>query len=379
MSSTPSTKRVAVIGGGILGVSTAVHLLREGASVILLTERGLASEASGRSLSWLNSAGERSTPYHQLRLAGIDRYRTLFAADPSREWLRFDGALYWPTADEADAAVARHEYEARHGYDSHLVTGETVKAHTDDVDPAAMVADGVFNPGEGWVSLPHLIDHLLEEFAAAGGTLITGAGRSEVVVEGGRAVGVRTADGRTVTGDAVVVACGPQTPKVVEPLGVTIGDASPVSMVVISEPLEKDVTTVMNTPRAAIRPNPGRTLAVDHDWYEESITGDESGYDIPEEVIDELMDEAAKLLDGVDSLPKASWKIGRKPIPGDGEPVFGELEQVPGCYAAFTHSGATLGLLSGELIAYELTTGEKHPMLETFRPERFAGSAENAA
>ena len=68
MSST-ATKHVAIIGGGILGVSTAVHLLREGASVTLLTERGLASEATGRSLSWLNSAGERSTPYHQLRLA----------------------------------------------------------------------------------------------------------------------------------------------------------------------------------------------------------------------------------------------------------------------------------------------------------------------
>src|SRR6478736_9716507 len=90
-----STKHVAVIGGGILGVSTAVHLLRDGASVTLLTERGLASEATGRSLSWLNSAGERSTPYHQLRLAGVDRYRTLFAADPSREWLQFGGGLMW--------------------------------------------------------------------------------------------------------------------------------------------------------------------------------------------------------------------------------------------------------------------------------------------
>jgi glycine/D-amino acid oxidase-like deaminating enzyme len=45
-----STKHVAVIGGGILGVSTAVHLLRQGASVTLLTEQGLASEATGRSL-----------------------------------------------------------------------------------------------------------------------------------------------------------------------------------------------------------------------------------------------------------------------------------------------------------------------------------------
>jgi glycine/D-amino acid oxidase-like deaminating enzyme len=106
MSST-ATKHVAIIGGGILGVSTAVHLLREGASVTLLTERGLASEATGRSLSWLNSAGERSTPYHQLRLAGVDRYRTLFAADPSREWLQFGGGLMWNAAGQREITEAR--------------------------------------------------------------------------------------------------------------------------------------------------------------------------------------------------------------------------------------------------------------------------------
>lgn len=361
-----------VLGGGIIGVSAATHLARRGVAVRLVTDAEPASGASGRSLSWLNSAGERSKPYHELRMAGIDRYRTLFATDPTREWLRFDGALYWPAADEAQAAADRHEYEARHGYDSHFVTRESVAAHTDDVDPAAMAADGVFNPGEGWVSLPHLIEHLLEEFTAAGGELVTGAGRSEVLVEDGRAVGVRTAAGKEIAGDAVVVACGPQTPEVVAPLGVSIGDASPLSMVAISEPLAEPVSTVMNTPRAAIRPNPGGTVAVDHDWYEESIRTVDGGYEIDEEVVDELMEEAAKLLDGVESLTKASWKIGKKPIPGDGEPVFGELEAVPGCYAAFTHSGATLGLLSGELIAYELTTGAKHPMLETFRPERFA-------
>ena len=121
MSSTAPAKRVAIIGGGILGVSTAVHLLREGASVILLTERGLASEASGRSLSWLNSAGERSTPYHQLRVAGVDRYRTLFAADPGRDWLQFGGGLMWNAAGQGAVTETRHAYEKSIGYDSKLL------------------------------------------------------------------------------------------------------------------------------------------------------------------------------------------------------------------------------------------------------------------
>ena len=63
---------------------------------------------------------------------------------------------------------------------------------------------------------------------------------------------------------------------------------------------------------------------------------------------------------------------GYKPIPGDGGPVFGELEKVPRCFVDFTHSGATLGLIAGELLAGEILTGHKHPMLETFRPERFS-------
>jgi glycine/D-amino acid oxidase-like deaminating enzyme len=133
---------------------------------------------------------------------------------------------------------------------------------------------------------------------------------------------------------------------------------------------------VLNTPRAAVRPNPGNTLALDHDWYEENITEHADGtFSIPDDVVQELADEASKLIAGNPELKPASWKIGYKPIPGDGEPVFGELEKVPGCFVAFTHSGATLGLIAGELLAGEILTGSRHPMLETFRPERFAQSA----
>ena len=156
-----STKHVAVIGGGILGVSTAVHLLRQGASVTLLTEQGLASEATGRSLSWLNSAGERSTPYHQLRVAGVDRYRTLFAADPSREWLQFGGGLMWNAAGQSEVTEARHAYEKSIGYDSKLLAPEEIASVTPGIDASAVPENAIFNPGEGWVSLPDLVNFLM--------------------------------------------------------------------------------------------------------------------------------------------------------------------------------------------------------------------------
>ncbi|WP_457947422.1 NAD(P)/FAD-dependent oxidoreductase [Pseudarthrobacter sp. alpha12b] len=373
MSSVAATKRVAIIGGGILGVSTAVHLLREGSSVILLTERGLASEASGRSLSWLNSAGERSTPYHQLRVAGVDRYRTLFASDPSREWLQFGGGLMWNAAGQYEATEARHAYEKSIGYDSKLLAPEEIASATPGIDASAVPENAIFNPGEGWVSLPDLIDFLMEEFHERGGELVLNAGKASVMVEDGRTAGVETSAGGTYPADAVLVACGAATPAVVEPLGVHIPNGSPVSMLVVTKRVQQEVTAVMNTPRAALRPNPGGTFALDHDWYEEQITEHADGsFSIPDGVVQELADEASRLVAGNPELKPASWKMGYKPIPGDGEPVLGELGQVPGCFVAFTHSGATLGLIAGELLAGEILTGRKHAMLATFRPGRFS-------
>lgn len=43
-----------------------------------------------------------------------------------------------------------------------------------------------------------------------------------------------------------------------------------------------------------------------------------------------------------------------------------------GASIAFSHSGATLGLIAGELLAREMATGEAHPLFAPFRPGRFA-------
>lgn len=372
MTDHTAARRVVVLGGGILGVSTAVHLVRGGAEVVLVTESELASGASGRSLSWLNSAGMRSSSYHLLRILGIDRYRTLFAADPGRDWLRFDGGLWWTTPDGAEATRARHAHEVANGYESHVIDRADADQQVSGVQVGAGERLAIHNPSDGWVSLPHLIRELADELVRRGGRLVTGAGRCSVIVEDGRARGVRGADGTSWRGDAVVAACGAQTPAVLAELGVDLPDASPLSMLVITEPVETEVVTVLNTPRAAMRPNPGSTFAIDHSWYEEHITEHADGScSIDEKYVKELVAEASALLQGDVTLQAASWRLGRKPIPADGDPVFGELESVPGCHVAFTHSGATLGLIAGELTAYEVLTGTGHPLLEDFRPGRF--------
>jgi glycine/D-amino acid oxidase-like deaminating enzyme len=365
--------RVAVVGGGILGVSTAAHLAQRGASVTLLTENVLASGASGRSLSWLNSYGPRTPEYHQLRLAGLDRYRRLAAQTDASAWLRFDGGLTWPAAGEVDGHRAAFEHMRQIGYDAEWLTAAQVAERTPGVDVTAIPDEGaIFNPGEGWVELPRLVEHLAGQIVRAGGEIRTDAGRAEIVVADGRVTGVQTADGDLLGVDAAVLATGPAVPGTVADLGVKIPDATPISLLVRTPPVHLPLRAVLNTPRAAVRPTPNGCLYIDSGWSEEEVVVREDGsYEVRDSTVQGLLREASAVLAGSPVLTAESYGVGPKPIPGDGEPVLGRLPEIAGYHIAFTHSGATLGLIAGELLADEIVRGEPSPLLETFRPGRF--------
>ncbi|KXG87295.1 NAD(P)/FAD-dependent oxidoreductase [Agrobacterium bohemicum] len=362
-----------IIGAGIFGVSTAVNLLRRGVSVTLINDGPVANGASGRSLSWLNSARMRSNPYHLLRMAGIDRYRTLSSQLGPVDWLKFDGGLTWDPEGEGNEISAAYAHEVSLAYDAQHLTPGDVSNMTPGVEATAITGIGaIFNPGEGWVDLPSLIVHLMKEFAKRGGVLISDEGKAQVAVEEGQAVGADTAAGQRHIADAVLVATGPAVPAMAAELGEKIDDGTPVALVVTTKKINHPLTAVLNTPRVAIRPAPDATFAIDADWAaDEVVTRADGSYEVEQSTIDRLLTEASRVLAGQPKLEMASYGAGLKPIPGDGEPVLGVLPNVPGCHVAFSHSGATLGLIIGELTAHEMATGNRHPLLATFRPERF--------
>ncbi|WP_432492368.1 NAD(P)/FAD-dependent oxidoreductase [Kineococcus auxinigenes] len=362
--------RVVVVGGGVLGASTAAHLARAGARVDLVTEAEVASGASGRSLSWLNSAGARSDAYHRLRTVGIDRYRTFATRTGLDDRVRFDGGLTWAAPGESHRE--RHAHELSTGYDSVWLARDEVAAWAPGVDVTAVAEEGaVFNPGEGWVDLPLLVDALLEQVRAAGGEVHTGTGRARPVLTGGRANGVATASGRAFTADAVVWATGPWVPRDLAELGVHLPQSSPVSLLLETQRVEHPLRAVLNTPRVAIRPTPRGTFVLDSGWSEqEVVVHDDGDHEVRGSTVAGLLDEASRVLVGNPRLEAVRRGVGPKPVPGDGEPVVGELREVPGLHVLFTHSGATLGLVLGEFTAREVLE-ERVPLLEPFRPERF--------
>jgi len=375
MSSTNQNRqRVVVIGGGILGTSSAVALARRGADVTLVTERTLASGASGRSLAWLNSAAKRSSEYHAIRVLGIDRWRTFAARVPSGDFLRFDGALMWAPDGESFRDV--FTYERTIGYDARWLAPDEIAAVTPGVDSTSVAAEGaIFNPGEGWVDLPSVIEVLSRELVARGGTIVADA-RAEVLSTGGRASGTVLSSGERFEADSVLLATGPDVPAQLAALGISVGDGSPAAFVAFTKPVDTELVAVLNTPNVAVRRTRDGGLALDSAWSEEEIVvRDDGSLHIEASTVERLLLEGSRVLAGNPVLELDHVGAGYKPIPGDGEPVFGEVSALPGLFVAFSHSGATLGLIAGELLADEIVDGERSALLETFRPDRYESAS----
>jgi glycine/D-amino acid oxidase-like deaminating enzyme len=189
---------------------------------------------------------------------------------------------------------------------------------------------------------------------------------------GGRAVGVTTTDGGAIAASAVLLAVGPATPAVLGELDVHIPDATPISLLVKTKPVSTPLRAVLNTPRVAMRPTPDGALVLDSAWSEEEVIANEDGtYAVNGQTVQGLLEEASAVLEGNPRLQLEAYGVGPKPIPGDGEPVLGAISQIAGLHVAFSHSGATLGLIVGELLAREIVSGNSHPMLDSFRADRF--------
>ena len=75
--------------------------------------------------------------------------------------------------------------------------------------------DGYYNPRGGWGEAGETVSFLAAEAASAGIELRTGFGAESVLVESGRATGLRSSGGSEVRADCVVVAAGVWTPRLI--------------------------------------------------------------------------------------------------------------------------------------------------------------------
>lgn len=350
--------RVVVIGGGIIGCSSAYYLAKRGADVVLCERSNIGAGSTERSVGGIRAQFSTSVNVALSRasMRVWDRFDEEFAADIAH---RRSGYLFLgrdeASADELEETVAMQNEQ---GVTSELLTPEEAC----EVCPglrANLFRAATYSPNDGFAD-PHLA---LQAFAtrarAVGADIRTGVEVTSVLGDTGGIAGVETTDG-PIDADFVVNAAGPWASRVaamadldlpISPERRQIAVVDPETPVAESVPLTIDLDT-----GSYFRPErEGAALVGGH--FGGDTTADPNAYDRTTDLdwTIEAVEKAAEWTTyfGPDSEIRRGW-AGLYAVTPDHHPILEET--IPGFVNAvgfsghgFQHAPAT-GKLVTELV-----------------------------
>ena len=409
--------RVAVVGGGVIGLACAWYLRRGGADVVLL-ERDRCGEAAslgntgwvtpgisnpipapgvtGQALRWM---GKRDSPFllrprldpafagwlwRFWRSSGRDAYlrgmrallglnaRTLelydgLRADGVEFEMHADGMLFLfltPAALEAELAVL-HELQ-HEGYAGAVTPLTRAEAQARDPAVGDRVAGAIYAPSERHVRPETLTRGLASALVAAGAEVREGSEVTSLTrVAGGWRLGT-VAD--RVEADRVVVAGGVWTGQLLAPLGVAVRQepAKGYSVTAVGEGTAPRQALYLGEARVGCSPFDGGVRLAG--------TLELAGLDLRidnRRLAAVARSAEAYMKDWRPLRPELEW-AGLRPLPADSLPLIGRAPGQDGLFVATGHGmlGVTLAPATGAALAPLVLAGELVEELAPFSLSR---------
>jgi glycine/D-amino acid oxidase-like deaminating enzyme len=361
------SRRVVVVGAGILGASLAARLAEAGLRVTLLDQDQPGRAASRWSFAWINSNDKGPRPYHDLNHAGIRAWAEL-APD-------LDGGAWYRPSGHVELAASGLESRVKRltewGYAARMVS----PAEASELEPALRrpAPEAAFFPGEGYILTEPLIARLVARAQSLDADVLTGEPGRVTGLEPGAPARVRIAAGAVLEADEVICCAGRWTPALAEvPLvpWETEGSTAPGLIVRVGPVEPPGPVRLLHTPDLALRPHPGGLLHLEAEDAAAAVD-----LHTPEPELQrwaaELLDRARRTVRGLARAQVVEYKVCARPLPVDGQSIVGRLPGAPGVYVAVTHSGVTLAAHLSRLITADLTTGTPPAPLTPYTPARF--------
>jgi D-amino-acid dehydrogenase len=408
---------VIVLGAGIIGTSTALQLARRGLAVALVDRRGPGEETSYGNTGIIGGAGVYPTAfprdiamllrvvfkqapqanYHLAALPRLAPWLWAYFRASSRENLEATARLMRPLMA---ASVAEHETlmqesgaegylrkdgwmslyrtdAAREDMNRQLELGAELGVHANPVDLAGALAlepslAPVFRHAILWPDIATVSNPLevtrayARQLAACGGVVLVGDARSLHRRDGRWRV--ETAEG-PVDAEHAVVALGPWTQDVLDPLGLKLPLAVKRGYHLHFRPRGNAGLT-----RPVIDAEVGYVLAPMEQGVRLTTGVEFADRDAPPTPVQftRVMPYAEKLFPLGEPVEGKPW-MGRRPCFPDMLPVIGRAPGQPNLWLNYGHNhfGLTLGPVTGRLLA-EMIVGAA-PMVDPvpYRAERF--------
>ncbi len=365
--------KALVIGGGIIGSSVAWRLASDGVQVSVFERGRLGLEASWAAAGLIGPQAEAHEPgaFFDLALAGkrsfdaiVDRLTAESGVDPEYDQ---DGVLYVAFDDAARAELqSRARWQRAAGGDvEELSPREAFKL-------APVLSEKIIfalhMPNNRRVENRKLTLAYVNAATNAGAEFREGARVNSIAIEGGRATGLRLADGSLESGDVVINAAGAWAGDI-RGLEDDRLHFYPVRGQILCFDARPGLVgpSIFSTAGIVVPRRDGRILAgsiFEDAGFNKSVTLDG---------MERILRAVRAMVPSIASIPFREAWAGLRPASDDLLPVLGPSPTVANVLYAAGHfrSGILLSALTGEVIA-DLVKGRQPSIdLTPFSPARF--------
>lgn len=379
-----SSTTTIIIGGGVIGLSTAYHLARKGVGKIILLEKGPVGDGSSSRAGGIITGLLWSETGVLVRKRSLALYRELSEDLPGYRFgdvgcLNLFDPPAWP---ERLRLLPLYD---RLGAPYEILAAAEIRHRWPELTPAENDI-GLFDPLGGYSEPEEYIPALAQRCRDLGVEIREGTQVTGFVQRNGRVTGVTTA-AETIEGDAVVCTVHTWTNQLLAQLGWPAPFKAFVHQRYVTAPLSADPQATIHLPainanpyNGYIRPARGHRVLAGGEtaWREEFRTPTAdfhmSALTVSATVPTKLAADLTPLLPRLGQTRWASEKVGLIAFALDGEPLLGPVAQLPGLYlgCAFHSGGFAYNPVAGLLLAEFVADGRTQIDVSAFSPDRFA-------
>jgi sarcosine oxidase subunit beta len=378
-----STRRIVIIGGGVIGLNVAYQLAQRNAGKITLLEKDSIGDGASLRAAGIGTHLMWSETGVLARKIGFSLFRSFgrdwndFAFHDEQGCLNMIAKEAWPARESLlsmydrldvpyevlSAGEIRHRWPALQPHPGHI---------------------GLFDPLGGYSEPTEFVPALTKRVRELGVEIVVSEAVEEFLLQGDAVVGVRCKSD-VFHADAVVSAVHAWSLPLWRDLGLRLPMKQFIHQRYLSRPLAVPFTApaINADPYLGyIRPAAGNRILMGV----ETTTREEYRVESSRFNMDELRtppgiceETQQRFLEFVPALNEVQWeneKVGLISLTMDGEPLLGPVKRLPGLFVAtaFHSGGYSYSPVAGYLLAELIAEGTTSIDLSPFAPDRFTAS-----
>lgn len=215
----PDSADVVIIGGGIVGVSTAWFLARQGVSVVLCEKGHIAGEQSGRNWGWVRIQGRdtREIPMMQAAMRTWDGLREAIGEDVG--FVRRGCFFTAKNEKEMESFEQWVRVAAEYGIESRLISASELQQNVQSA--TGVWAGAVYTESDGRAEPQRAAPAIARAAQREGASVLTSCAVRGLETSGGKVSAVVTEHG-TIRSSTVLCAAGAWTSLFCRSLGIAV-------------------------------------------------------------------------------------------------------------------------------------------------------------